>query len=54
MKLFTSIIKYKLETQIKNAEEQQGFIKGRSITDTVFVIKQIKENARSSTYHLLH
>ena len=42
MKLFTSIPKDKLETQIKNAEEQHGFIKGRSITDAVFIIKEIK------------
>ena len=27
MKLFTSILEGKLETQIKNAEEQRGFIK---------------------------
>lgn len=30
MKLFTSILKNKWETQIKNAEEQQSFTKGRS------------------------
>ena len=42
MKLFTNILKGKLETQIKNAEEQQRFIRGRSITDAVFVIKQEK------------
>ena len=46
MKLFTSILEDKLETQIKNAEEQQGFVKGRSITDTVFITKQIKEKAK--------
>ena len=34
-----------LETQLKNAEEQQGFTKERSITDAVFITKQIKENA---------
>ncbi|XP_056633386.1 uncharacterized protein LOC130442984 [Diorhabda sublineata] len=45
MKIFTSILKDKLQTQIKNAEEQQGFTKGRSITDAVFIIKQIKEKA---------
>lgn len=45
MKLFTGILKDKLEAQIKNAEEQQGFTKGRSITDAVFIIKQIKEKA---------
>ena len=45
MKLFSSILEDKLEAQIKNAEEQQGFIKGRSMTDAVFIIKQIKEEA---------
>lgn len=37
--LFTSILKNKLETQMKNAEEQQGFTKERSITDAVFKTK---------------
>ena len=34
-----------MEAQTKNAEKQQGFLKGRSITDAVFIIKQIKEKA---------
>ncbi|CAG9839124.1 unnamed protein product, partial [Diabrotica balteata] len=45
MKLFTGILKDKLEKQITNAEEQQGCTKGRSITDAVFKINQIKEKA---------
>ena len=45
MKLFTGVLKDKLERHITNAEEQQGFTKGRSTTDAVFIIKQIKEKA---------
>ncbi|CAG9829667.1 unnamed protein product [Diabrotica balteata] len=44
MKLFTSILMNKLERQITNGEEQ-GFTRERSITDAVFIIKQIKEKA---------
>lgn len=45
MKLFTSLIKDKLETQITGREEQQGFRRGRSVTDAIFVMKQIKEKS---------
>ena len=39
------ILDDKLETQNKDAEEQQGFIKGKSTIDPVFIIIQIKEKA---------
>lgn len=45
MKLFTSLIKDILESQITNREEQQGFRKQRSTTDAIFVLRQIKEKA---------
>ena len=45
MKLFTSFLKDELEMQIKNMEKQQDFMKGRSITDAVFMIKRISEKA---------
>ena len=43
MKLF--ILQRQTGTQIKNSEEQQDFIKEKSITDAVSIIKQIKEKA---------
>lgn len=45
MKLFTHILKRKLEAQIQNREEQQGFRRNRSTTDALFIIKQLKEKA---------
>ena len=45
MKLFTKILKEKLEAQITSREEQQGFRRNRSTTDAIFIIKQIKEKA---------
>lgn len=45
MKLFTGVLKDKLEKHIAIREEQQGFRKGRSTTDAIFITKQIKEKA---------
>lgn len=45
MKLFTGILKERLETQITNKEEQQGFRRNRSTTDAIFIIKQLKEKS---------
>jgi hypothetical protein len=44
-KLFTSILKRKLEQIIENNDEQQGFRRNRSTTDAVFVLTQIKEKS---------
>jgi len=45
MKLFTGILKERLETQITNREEKQGFRRNRSTTDAIFIIKQLKEKS---------
>lgn len=45
MKLLTSILKDKLESRIKNREEQFGFRTNRSTTDALFIMKQLKEKS---------
>jgi len=45
MKVFTGILKKRLETQLTNREEQQGFRRKRSTTDAIFIIKQLKEKS---------
>lgn len=45
IKLFTKIIKEKMEAHITNREEQQGFRRNRSTTNAIFIIKQVKEKA---------
>jgi len=45
IKLFTGILKERLETQITNREEQQGFRRNRSTTDAIFIIKKLKEKS---------
>jgi len=45
MKLFTGISKERLETEITNSEEQQGFRRNRSTTDAIFIMKQLKEKS---------
>jgi len=39
--LFTGILKGRLETQLTNREEQQGFRRNRSTTDAIFIINRI-------------
>jgi len=57
MKLFKGILKERLDTQITNREEQQGFGRNRSTTDAIFNIKQLKEKSiefNTSSICLLH
>jgi len=52
MKLFSGILKERLETQITNREEQQGFKRNRSTTDAIFIIKQLKEKSIELHQHM--
>lgn len=45
LKLTTKIITEKLSSLTEHQEEQQGFRKGRSCTDAIFVVRQIVEKA---------
>jgi len=44
-KLFTSILKGKIESLIPIREEQQGFRKNRSTLDAIFIVRQIVEKS---------
>jgi hypothetical protein len=45
LKLFTNILRLKLERQIENRDEQQGFRRNRSTTDAIFMLRQVKEKS---------